>query len=78
MTINLPPDLARDLEAEVSAGRAPSVDSLVASAMRAHLGRMEQLRRTLDEAEADYAAHGGIPFETVRAELVQLIAEHGR
>ncbi len=67
--IVLPRELERLVEAEVAAGRATDASTLVASAVRGHLEQMAALRRSLDEAEADYLANGGTSWGKVRSEL---------
>jgi Arc/MetJ-type ribon-helix-helix transcriptional regulator len=69
MTIDLPDELARALDAEVAAGRAKSVNDIVTAAVRAQLASANDLRRSLDEAEAEYDAIGGAAWSDVRAEL---------
>jgi Arc/MetJ-type ribon-helix-helix transcriptional regulator len=65
MTVTLPADLQKKLEAEVAAGRAESVEAVVAAAVRAQLATTEDLRRSLDEAEAEYDAKGGVAWSQV-------------
>lgn len=52
--IVLPPELEAWARAEVEAGRAESVEALVARGLRA-LQDFAELRRSLDEAEAEAA-----------------------
>lgn len=66
MTVSLPEDIERRLEAEVAAGRAESVEAAAAAVIRAQLASMDDLRRSLDEAEADYDLNGGVPWADVR------------
>lgn len=74
MTVTLPTDLERLLKEEVAAGRASSVEEAVSRAVRAHLAATHELRRSLDEAEVDYDANGGIPWDEVRARIDARIA----
>lgn len=69
MTVTLPPDLERELEAEVAAGRLKSVEAFVTSAVRAQLASLTDLRQSLDEAEDDYRRNGGIRWEEVKARI---------
>jgi Arc/MetJ-type ribon-helix-helix transcriptional regulator len=69
ITVSLPEDLRRQLESEVAAGRAISVEAAVERAVRVHLAALSDLRRSLDEAEAEYDEKGGIPWEDVRAHI---------
>jgi Arc/MetJ-type ribon-helix-helix transcriptional regulator len=69
MIITLPDDLEQQLEAEVAAGRTKSVQAFVTSAVRAQLAALAVLNRSLDEAEAEYDAKGGIPWEDVKAHI---------
>ncbi len=69
MTVSLPEDIERRLEAEVAAGRAESVEAAAAAVIRAQLASMDELRRSLDEAEADYDRNGGVPWSEARKAL---------
>lgn len=69
MAITLPPDLEEELKAEVAAGRAPSVESLAAAAIRAQLGELAEFRASLDAAEAEADREGWISLEDVRRRL---------
>lgn len=69
MTIDIPDELARALDAEVAAGRAKSVNDIVTAAVRAQLASVDDLRRSLDEAEAEYDAVGGSAWSDVRADI---------
>lgn len=69
MTVSLPEDIERRLEAEVAAGRAESVEAAAAAAIRAQLASMDELRRSLDEAEADYDRNGGVTWSEARKAL---------
>ena len=77
MTVTLPEDLTRELEAEVAAGRAKSVEAVVTAAVRAHLATVAELRRSLDEAEADYRENGGVAWEDVKARLSKRLDGEG-
>lgn len=74
MTVSLPKDIASLLEAEVKDGRAESVDAAVATIIRAQLASTDELRRSLDEAEADYDQRGGIVWAEVREDLSKRLA----
>ncbi len=66
--ITLPPDLLAWARAEVAAGRAESVAALVEARLRASR-QWEELRHSLDVAEAEADAGGWSPFEDVFARL---------
>lgn len=76
-SIVLPQDLTRQLEGEVAAGRAASIEVAVERAVRAHLAAVSELRRSLDEAEAEFDAKGGEPWEDVRAAIDKRLAADG-
>jgi len=61
--INLPADLEAWARAEVAAGRAESVEALVADALRERQAEIEHVRGKLDEARASLARGEGIPLE---------------
>jgi Arc/MetJ-type ribon-helix-helix transcriptional regulator len=61
--ITLPADLEAWARAEVEAGRAESVEALVAGALREHRAEVEHVRGKLDEARASVAAGRSIPVE---------------
>jgi Arc/MetJ-type ribon-helix-helix transcriptional regulator len=69
MTITLPPDLEEELRAEVAAGRAKSVDSVVTTALRAYLKEVAEFRASLDAVEAQADREGWIDGEQVFAEM---------
>ena len=73
--ITLPPDLEAWACAEVEAGRAESVEALVAQALQERRSEMEYVRGKLDEARASLARGEGFDGEVVLAELDQWIAE---
>lgn len=77
MLITLPEDLQRQIEFEVAAGRAKSVEAVVEGALRAHLASLAGLRRSLDEAEADYREHGGVAWEDVKVRIAKRLANAG-
>ncbi len=77
MTINLPPDLTRRLEAEVAAGRGQSISEVVQRALRAHFLSRDDLLRQLDLATADYDANGGHTWDEVSAWMDERIADKG-
>lgn len=61
--ITLPPDLLAWARAEVAAGRAESVEALVAAAVRERRAEIEYVRGKLDEARASLARGEGIALE---------------
>ena len=62
-TITLPSDLEAWARAEVAAGRAESVEDLVAAALKEWRDDVEFVRAKLDEARASLARGEGIPLE---------------
>lgn len=75
MIITLPEDLERLLEAEVAGGYVKSVQAAVETAVRAHFTTIADLRRSLDDAEADYRANGGVSWDDVKARLDRRLAD---
>ena len=73
--ITLPPDLEAWARAEVAAGRAESVEALVASALKARQREVEYVRAKLEEARADIAAGRVIDGDVALAEIDGWIAE---
>ncbi|MEI9965536.1 MAG: hypothetical protein WDM92_13550 [Caulobacteraceae bacterium] len=71
--IVLPKELEAWAQAEVAAGRAESVGDLVATALGAYRDELEDLRRSLDEAEAEAERDGwldaDVVFEEIKARL---------
>lgn len=61
--ITLPSDLEAWARAEVEAGRAESVEALVADAVGLRRAEIEYIRGKLDEARASLARGGGIPLD---------------
>lgn len=61
--ITLPPDFEAWARAEVAAGRAESVEALVAKGLNGYRAEIEYIRGKLDEARASIAAGKGIPLE---------------
>lgn len=61
--ITLPADLEAWARTEVEAGRAESVEALVAEALRERRADLEYVRGKLDEARASVAAGRAIPLE---------------
>lgn len=61
--ITLPADLEAWAQAEVAAGRAESVEALVAAALQERRAEIEYARGKLDEARASLARGEGIPLE---------------
>ncbi len=72
IAITLPKNLQAWAEAEVAAGRAESVDVLVAKAVAGYRRQLEAFRASLDAAEAEIAAGHGVPAEIVFAGLEAL------
>jgi hypothetical protein len=73
--ITLPPDLEAWAEAEVAAGRAVSVEALVAKALSARRNEQDYVRGKLDEARASLARGDGIDGDVMLAELDQWICD---
>jgi Arc/MetJ-type ribon-helix-helix transcriptional regulator len=67
-SVTLPHDLEAWARAEVAAGRAESVEALVADALRERQ-KWDDFRRSLDQAEAEADAGGRAPAEDVFADL---------
>jgi hypothetical protein len=61
--ITLPADLEAWARAEVAAGRAESIEVLVAHALAERRAELEYVRGKLDEARASLARGEGIPLE---------------
>lgn len=61
--ITLPPDLEAWARAEVAAGRAASVEALVADALEARRAEIDHVRGKLDEARASIARGEGTDLE---------------
>ena len=61
--VTLPADLEAWARAEVEAGRAESVEALVAEALRERRAEVEYVRGKLDEARASVAAGRTIPLD---------------
>jgi Arc/MetJ-type ribon-helix-helix transcriptional regulator len=75
MTITLPKDLEAWARAEVEAGRAKSVEALVAQAVRERRAEIEFVRGKLDEARETLARGEGISLEDALEEIDSWIAE---
>ena len=73
--ITLPADLEAWARAEVAAGRADSVEALVADALNERRAEVEYVRAKLDEARASLARGQGIDGDVFLAELDEWIAE---
>lgn len=77
-TITLPPDLEAWARTEVAAGRAESVEALVADALNEHRAEIEYVRGKLAEARASVARGDGTSLsqflERGRARVAQLRA----
>lgn len=74
-TITLPKDLEDWARAEVAAGRAASLDDLVARALSERRAEVDYVRGKLDEARASLARGEGIDGDAFLAELDGWIAE---
>lgn len=73
--ITLPADLEAWARAEVAAGRAESVESLVADAVNERRAEIEYVRGKLDEARASLARGEGVSLEEAFREIDAWIAE---
>lgn len=73
--INLPADLEAWARAEVAAGRAESVEALVARALRERKAEIEYVGAKLDEARASLARGEGVPLKDAFREIDAWIAE---
>jgi hypothetical protein len=73
--ITLPADLEAWARAEVAAGRAESVEALVAQALRERRAEVEHVRGKLEEARASVAAGRTIPLEDAFKEIDRWIEE---
>lgn len=73
--INLPPDLEAWARTEVAAGRAESVEALVASVLETRQREVGYVRAMLDEARASIAAGRVIDGDVALAEIDGWIAE---
>ena len=76
-TITLPKDLEDWARAEVAAGRAESVDALVADALAERRGAMGDVKALLDEARAQVARGEGLSLDQFRAHVEGRIARLG-
>ena len=63
--ISLPADLQTWAEAEVSAGRAQSVEQIVVTAMRGYKSALEAFRKSLDDAVAEADEKGWLEADEV-------------
>lgn len=70
MSIHLPPDLEEALAEEVARGFSPSADEFVAKAVRGRLRVLQELRASLDAAEAQADEKGWLDGEAVFRELI--------
>ncbi|MBC7770071.1 MAG: hypothetical protein H7124_14910 [Phycisphaerales bacterium] len=73
-TITLPADLEAWARAEVAAGRAESVEALVAQALQERRAEIEYVRAKLDEGRAALARGEGIPLEEFLREGAERVA----
>lgn len=70
MAIELPPEIDAMVTEEVAKGYYPSAEVLVARAVRAQIERLRAFRASLDAAEADYRAHGGVDGLAFMADMI--------
>jgi hypothetical protein len=73
--ITLPADLEAWARAEVAAGRAESVEALVAKGLRGYRLGIDTFRQSLDDAVAEADRGGWIPAEAFFQELDGWIAD---
>lgn len=73
--ITLPAELEAWARAEVAAGRAESVEALVADALGERRAEIEYVRSKLDEARASLARGEGVPLEEAFRQIDAWIAE---
>jgi Arc/MetJ-type ribon-helix-helix transcriptional regulator len=73
--ITLPADLEAWARSEVEAGRAESVDALVADAVKERRAEIEYVRGKLDEARASLARGEGISLEEAFRQIDSWIAD---
>lgn len=73
--ITLPADLEAWARAEVAAGRAQSVEAVVAKGLRGYRLGMETFRRSLDDAVAEADRDGWIPADDLLRDLDQWIGD---
>jgi predicted transcriptional regulator len=74
-TITLPPDLLAWARDEVAAGRAESVEALVAQALQERRAEIEYVCGKLDEARASLARGEGVPLDEAFRQIDSWIAE---
>jgi Arc/MetJ-type ribon-helix-helix transcriptional regulator len=74
-TITLPADLQRWADAEVAAGKAPSVSALVAEALATVKARQDAIAAKLAGSRAQADKEGWIEGDSVLAELRAWIVE---
>ncbi len=74
-SITLPADLEAWARAEVAAGRAESVEALVAQALNGRRAEIEYVRSQLDEGRVSLARGEGIPLEEAFRQIDAWIAE---
>ena len=75
LSVTLPVDLQAWADAEVAAGRAQSVDALVADALQVRKQSLDYVRGKLAEGVASLDAGEGIPLDEFLTELDDWIAE---
>lgn len=74
-SVTLPADLRRWAEAQVEAGRAPSVEALAAEALATIRAQQDAIAAQLADARSDADRTGWIEGEEALAELRAWIAE---
>jgi Arc/MetJ-type ribon-helix-helix transcriptional regulator len=71
MTITLPKDLEELVQREVADGHFPSVNELVANAVRSQLEGLAALRASLEDAEAEADRDGWLTMDELKSRLAQ-------
>jgi Arc/MetJ-type ribon-helix-helix transcriptional regulator len=73
--VTLPEDLEAWARAQVAAGRADSVEALVADALRERRARLDRITAKLDAARESHAQGRSVPVEEVLDDLDAWILE---
>jgi|CXWL01.1.fsa_nt_gi hypothetical protein len=71
--ITLPPDLLAWAHAEVAAGRAESVEALVAKGLRGYRLGIDTFRKSLDDARLEADRDGWIPGDAFMRDLESIL-----
>lgn len=74
-TISLPPDLEAWAEAEVAAGRAPSVEVFVTETLRGTLTARQEFATMIAEAIAEGDRDGWIDGDAMLREMDEMLAD---